>query len=215
MTRSKTSLALLSVLALGACNKELTPFSNPSLTSVNQPIVQRTDYVLDLSSTGAGLPITEAGRLSGWFESLGLGYGDRIFVDEPQGYGDPQGRQDVAGVAGKYGLLLSDGAPVTAGTVQPGTVRVIVSRSAAEVPGCPLWDGVAIGDRITASPNYGCATNSNFAAMVADPNDLVLGQAGNGSGDAATAVKAIRVYRDAEPTGKGGIKETSTTEGSN
>ena len=48
-------------------------------------------------------------------------------------------RGQVAQVAGEYGMLVQPGAPVTAGAVQPGTVRVVVSRRRAEVPGCPNW----------------------------------------------------------------------------
>jgi type IV pilus biogenesis protein CpaD/CtpE len=43
--------------------------------------------------------------------------------------------------------------------------------------------------------------------MIADPNDLVLGQAGGSAADAATGSKAIRVYRNATPTGVGGLKD--------
>jgi pilus assembly protein CpaD len=46
--------------------------------------------------------------------------------------------------------------------------------------------------------------------MVADPSDLVLGQAGSGTGDAATAAKAIKVYREAAPTGTKGLTEAQT-----
>ncbi|HEY0027734.1 MAG TPA: CpaD family pilus assembly protein [Allosphingosinicella sp.] len=200
---SKASLPALLALAasVSACSgttggtARIEP--NRSLYSTNQPVVQRTDYVLDLSAPGGDLGPEERGRLLGWFQSLGLGYGDRIFVD---GYA----RDQVARVAAEYGLLLSDGTPVTAGQVQPGSVRVIVSRSTAEVPSCPNWDNKA-GPSSTSS-NYGCATNSNLAAMVADPNDLVLGQVGDSAGDAATGSKAIRAYRNAAPTGASGLK---------
>jgi pilus assembly protein CpaD len=86
--------------------------------SLNQPVVQRTDYVLDLASaSGSGnLSATEKGRLRGWFDSLGIGYGDRVFVEEP--YGPGPGTADVASVAAEYGLLLSAGAPVTAGSAE-------------------------------------------------------------------------------------------------
>jgi pilus assembly protein CpaD len=172
--------------------------------SLNQPIVQRTDYVLDLSARDDGLSAVERARLGAWFSSLGVGYGDRIFVDEP--YGPGPARLDVARVAAEYGLLVGDGAPVLAGEVEPGMARVIVSRSIAYVPGCPNWK--ASGPSST-SANYGCATNSNLAAMIADPIDLVLGQAGTGT-DATTAAKAIKVYREAPPTGSKGLKEQSS-----
>jgi pilus assembly protein CpaD len=205
---SKASLPLFLVLgaSLSACsstaarNGSIEP--NRSLYSLNQPVVQRTDYVLDLAAAGGALSGEERGRLMGWFQSLGLGYGDRIFVEDPYGSG---GREQVAGVASEYGLLLSDGTPVTAGQVQPGAIRVVVSRSTAAVPGCPNWDRP--GGPSSTSSNFGCAVNSNLAAMVADPNDLVLGQVGSSATDAATGAKAIRFYRNATPTGVNGLQD--------
>ena len=207
MFRTKASVALLAAtIALGACTNTGTYAGvepNRSLYSENQPVVQRTEYVMDLNSSGSGLAAGERERLDAWFGSLGLGYGDRVWVEE--GYSG-QARQDVARVAADYGLLLSDGAPITAGAVGADAVRVIVSRSTASVPNCPNWDRV--GGPSSTSSNYGCAVNSNLAAMVADPADLVLGQAGSGTGDATTASKAIKVYREAPPTGTKGLTET-------
>jgi pilus assembly protein CpaD len=127
-------------------------------------------------------------------------------------YGDDPTRADVARVAAEYGILLSDAAPLVPGRPEPGAVRVIVSRSVAHVPGCPFWDNHQ--GPSTTSANYGCAVNSNLAAMIADPNDLVLGQAGSAADDPATAAKAIKTYRDAKPTGAGGLQAASS-KGSN
>jgi pilus assembly protein CpaD len=183
---------------------------NASLYSTNQPVVQRTDYVIDLATGPEGVPPTEIGRLHGWFQGLQVAYGDRIWIDEGAGgYADGTVREAIAGAASRYGLLIDDGAPVTAGAVQPGSVRIIVSRTTASVPGCPNWGG---GGLSSTSPNYGCATNSNLAAMIADPNDLVLGQTGS-SMDAATTSRAIRSYRDAPPTGTRGLQDVRTTGG--
>jgi pilus assembly protein CpaD len=173
------------------------------LDSVNQPIVQRSDFAIDLASPNGDLSALERGRLRGWFATLGLGYGDRIFVEDP--YGRTAAATDVARVTSEFGLLVSEGAPVTPGPLQPGTVRVIVSRSTATVPGCPALDN-GISASLT-SPNYGCAVNTNFAAMVADPQDLVLGQAGSVTGDTTVATKAIKVYRETPPSGTKGLQE--------
>ncbi|MFL6856786.1 MAG: CpaD family pilus assembly protein [Allosphingosinicella sp.] len=174
------------------------------LDSVNQPVVQRTDFAIDLASPNGDLSTLERGRLRGWFATLGLGYGDRIFVEDP--YGRSGAATDVAQVTSEFGLLLSEGAPVTPGPIPAGTVRVIVSRSTATVPGCPALDR-GISASLT-SPNYGCAVNTNFAAMVADPQDLVLGQAGSVTGDTTVATKAIKVYRETPPTGTKGLQES-------
>lgn len=214
MARVPTVAALaLAGLAAGGCvpDAPLSPHMNPSISSVQQPVVQRNDYLLDLATTGNGVSQGELDRLDAWFQSMALDYGDRISVDSGSGQPvDLATQRDVARVAGNYGMLLSDGAPVTTGQIAPGSVRVIVSRTTASVPGCPQWDPAEIGARITTSPNYGCATNSNLAAMIADPNDLVVGRTGDPSVDAATASKAIRTYRAKTPTGVGEVKQETT-----
>jgi pilus assembly protein CpaD len=181
------------------------PAPNRGLDSINQPVVQRTDYVLDLNSGGGGLSVADKSRLDAWFNSLGLGYGDRVFVDEAYA---SEAREDIARIAADYGLLIRLGAPVTTGAIPPGSIRVIVSRSSAAVPNCPHWSGR--GGQNSTSSNYGCAVNSNWAAMVADPSDLVLGQAGSGTSDGANAAKAIKVYRETPPTGTKGLTETQS-----
>lgn len=218
MARLTTTAALLAVgLATGGCMSDFanTPpemISNRTVYSENQPVVRRTDYVIDLSTGGSGVPASELGRLADWFDSLQLRYGDRISID--QAYPDVGVREDVARIVGQYGMLLSEGAPVTAGAVQPGAVRVIMSRSVATVPGCPNWRQRELsGAPISTESNFGCATNSNLAAMVANPVDLVSGQEGATVGDAETASKAIDAYRKAEPTGKSGLQQISTKGG--
>lgn len=216
MRRFKLSAALITVglgaAGCGPVTNGLTPISNPSLNSVNQPVVHRTDYVLDIGTSGSGVPAAEQDRLAAWLDSLQLGYGDRVFIDQA-GYGDPASRADVAAVVGRYGLLLSEGAPITAGAVQPGSVRVVVSRMTASVPGCPIWEDEIVGAPERTSTNYGCATNSNLAAMVANPSDLVRGQAGSVEGDPATTNKAIDAYRRRVPTGyTGEVRAESTGE---
>ena len=216
MARFTTAAAFaFAGLSLSGClpvDESLRPHFNPTITSVNQPVVQRTDYVFDLAGGAGGVSTSELQRLDAWFYSLDLGYGDRVSIDDGS-YGNGYARQGIASVAESYGLLLSDGAPVTAGRVPAGSVRVIVSRTTASVPGCPQWDANEIGARTTTSPNYGCATNSNLAAMIANPSDLVVGQAGDTSVDAATASKAIDTYRKKPPTGTAALKQEATSSG--
>lgn len=211
--RSITSLLVLGA-ALGACTTTGSGGGNEpnmSLYSVNQPVVQRTDFVLDLEAGPGGVSPAEVGRLHGWFQGLQVAYGDRISIDEPAGsYSDGSVREAVAEAAARYGLLVGDDAPVTNGEVQPGTVRIVVSRTNASVPNCPNWERSGLS---STSAGYGCATNSNLAAMIADPNDLVLGQTGSGTADPAATSRAIRSYRDAVPTGTRGLPATTTTGG--
>jgi len=198
-----TALALSLGFGLSACGTLNEGPQNMSLNSVNQPVVERNNYTLDLASGGSGLTVPEQARLADWFETMDLGYGDRIAVDDPAM--SPVVRQDVAAVASRFGILLSDTAPVTEGYVNPGNVRVVVTRSRAHVPGCPIWEdqyGIERGNQ--TSPGFGCAVNSNIAAMVADPEHLLNGASGSGETVVMTSNRAIDSYRNAQPTGGGG-----------
>jgi len=214
MARTKSLAALVAIgaaLTLPAAASAKKPpreknDASRGLDSLNQPVVQRTDYLLDLADNG-GLGDADIGRLGAWFGSLRLSYGDHVFVD----HGTSAGRADVARVAATYGLFLSEGAPILEGDVPMGAVRVIVSRTTASVPNCPNYD-VDRGPSSTSS-NYGCGVNSNLAAMVADPNDLVLGQVGSVVTDAHTSSKAIRFYRQSQPTGTKGLTDVTTRGG--
>lgn len=201
--------ALLALtLALAGCGGTV----NRGLESVHQPVVSRTDYVVDVAEGSNGLAPGERERLEGWFRSIGLAYGDRISVDDPTG--SPAAREDVAAVAGRHGILVSRLAPVTAGPIEPGTLRVVVSRASAVVPNCPDWSRHASPEFVgSGMSNYGCAANTNLAAMVANPEDLVRGEDPAGTIDASTAGKAIKSWREAKPTGEKGLKIESTKGG--
>lgn len=205
--RTRIAILLLASTVAGCTTPQVDQPSR-GLMAVNQPVVTRSDFAVDLAAPDGSLSGAEQARLDGWYKSLGLGYGDTVYVDGV--YAD-EARADVARVTGRYGLLVSGSAPVTAGSVQPGTVRVVVSRTRASVPDCPNWDRPAAPDFENHQiSNYGCALNTNIAAMVAHPGDLVHGREGEGLVDGLTASKAIQVYRTAKPTGEQGLQDINT-----
>ena len=210
---ASTALALTLVAGLSACATPGGSTANASVDSVNQPVVTRNNYTLDLMAVSSGLTVPEMARLSQWFETLVLGYGDRIAIDDPNA--SAAVREDVAAVAGRFGLLLDAAAPVTVGHLSPGNVRVVVTRSTAYVPNCPNWSGNANGNLgNNTSAGYGCAVNSNLAAMIADPQHLLEGAAGSGETVVMSSTKAIETYREAAPTGAAGLPQVSSQEGS-
>lgn len=208
---ARKSALIIVAAALSACQHVPYDQADRGLEPVNVPVVTRSDFSLDVAAPGGSLPASEAGRLDAWFRSLQLGYGDTIHVD---GAYSSAARDDVARVAGQYGMLLSNGTPVTQGTVPPDYIRVVVSRTRAEVPGCPNWS-------VPSNPNYnnrstsnfGCAVNGNLAAMVANPEDLIHGREGDPYVDAAAASRGIGLYYSTPPTGKKGLQDVSTKQG--
>jgi len=209
MRRHFVLLALVPALS-GCLATAQDTNANPArgLEAVNAPVVTRSDYAFDASTPDGSLPSSEAARLDAWFRSLQLGYGDSIYVDGPYAAG---AREEVARIAGQYGMMVSYGAPVTAGAVQPGTVRVVVSRTRATVPGCPNWSVPSQPNIENASmSNFGCGVNSNLAAMIANPEDLVHGREGSGVSDPNSATRAIGVYRSTAPTGTKGLQNVNS-----
>lgn len=205
--RTKLAIVLLGS-SLAAC---ATPQEHPgarALETVNQPVMSRATFVYDLNAPAGVLAPQEVARLDGWFRGLSLGYGDSIYVDG--GYADAV-RAQVSEVAANYGMLVLPAAPVSAGAISPGSVRVLVNRTRAEVPGCPNWS-------VPNSPNWtntslsnlGCAINTNYALMIANPEDLFYGREGSGVGNAATAAKAVEFYRKAPPSAGKGLQSVSS-----
>jgi pilus assembly protein CpaD len=207
--RSNFGLLLIASAALAGCGYHAAQGDVPArgVEPVNVPVVTRADYVFDAAAPGGSLAPAEKARLDAWFRGLGLGYGDTIYVDAA--YAD-SARYEVARIAGNYGMMVEPGAPVTSGPVAPGSIRVIVSRTRAQVPGCPNWSEPSQPNYSNKMmSNFGCGVNSNLAAMVANPEDLVRGREGTNLGNNQTSNKAVILYKSSPPTGKGGLQAVS------
>lgn len=193
-------------LALAGCASSA---DNRQLESVHQPVVSQNSFTLDITTGPGGISNSEQHRLAGWFEAMDLRYGDHIAIDDP--LASDTTRAAVETVVARYGLLLGSDAPVTPGYVNAGTVRIVLTRATATVPHCPDWsERTDTNLKNATSRNYGCATNSNIAAMVADPNHLLKGASSPGTTSTMSSNKAIDAYRKAAPTGEATLKQTSS-----
>jgi pilus assembly protein CpaD len=190
--RSKLVLIALGS-ALAGCSTVGRDLPDRGVAASNVPVVTTTNYVIDVAAPGGTLAPREAERLDAWFQTLGLGYGDTIYID---GNYAPAAQREVANVAGQYGMLVAHGSPVTVGAVGPDSIRVVVARHTADVPGCPNWRTPSQPNFENRSmSNYGCGVNANLAMQVAKPQDLLYGREGPSAIDAATGAKAILLYR--------------------
>lgn len=79
-------------------------------------------------------------------------------------------------------------------------IRITYIRYVAESPPCGDWStnlGYTAGN--VTPPNFGCATQRNIAAMVADPRDLLMPDT-SGQADAQRRLTVLDKYRKGEPT---------------
>ena len=200
----RLSLPLSASLGLLALTAGCAGAGQPGLETVHQPVVSQADYALDLALSGNRLAGDEAQRFEGWARNLQLGYGDRVTIEDPAGDA-PGAYRQIAEMVGRYGLLVGPAASIARAPLAPATIRVVVTRARATVPGCPDWRSDVAPDWVgNTSSNHGCAINRNLAAMVADPTHLVHGAEGPASADPAAATRAINIFRQAQPTGNGG-----------
>ncbi|BAV65946.1 CpaD family pilus assembly lipoprotein [Sphingobium cloacae] len=201
-------LGLIALIAIPGATQARGSKVNRSVDTIHQPVVSHAAYTFDVRPGMDGdLSVPEARRLNDWFASIGLGYGDRVsLTGDPAAVG-PALREGIANVVARHGLLIDEDSSAIAGTASEGGVRLIVRRAMASVPGCPNWSSKAETDaNLGASSNYGCAMNSNFAAMIANPEDLVRGQGSDSDLRTATSNRAISTYREKAPTGSGELK---------
>jgi len=74
--------------------------------------------------------------------------------------------------------------------------QAVVTGNTARVPNCPNWHSGSRNSVAETDANFGCAVNSNIAAMIVDPQDLLHGRTDPLTGrDAETAVRTVRANK--------------------
>jgi len=91
--------------------------------------------------------------------------------------------------------------------------KIEVSDGAASVPNCPDWSDSEANVGDGQSANFGCATRSNLAAMIANPDDLLRGQVATQT-DAVATARAMKAYRELIPTGTKEVEKVKAAGGS-
>jgi pilus assembly protein CpaD len=118
----------------------------------------------------------------------GFGYGDRLIIEG----GERPARQRLVEALAAPGRMVEVGGAVPDGR----GLRLTLVRTVATPPTCGDWSDPPTHDFSNLpNGNFGCATQSNLARMVADPNDLAGGAAA-GSFDSERMTVLIDAYRN-------------------
>ena len=210
MKKIATCTILVLSTALAGCNSP-AGYANRSLESVRQPVVSTSQHVFDLTTYGGEISPAELARLGEWADAIGLRYGDQIILEDGSLYGSSGALAAIRTELSKRGASINAVVSNASSTIGSGMMRLRVSRSTAHVPNCPDWSSRYTADPYNStSSNYGCATNGNLAAMVANPNDLVQGQSATDE-HTQHGVRAITTYRKKALTGAGELKQNTTS----
>ncbi|MCR9219045.1 MAG: CpaD family pilus assembly protein [Alphaproteobacteria bacterium] len=164
--RRRTILAGAALLLLAGCGAtKLDRGASEGGSEIRLDTVRSERLVGDLTVAQA------AEAAERFLTSIDFGYGDRLIV---QGGEEPARRRLAE-------ALAAPGRSVTAlaGPPDGRGLRLTLERTVATPPTCEDWSDPPTGDFSNLPRrNVGCATLSNLARMVADPNDLAAGRNG-------------------------------------
>lgn len=193
------NVAWLAALALSAC---AAPFNGPENVTD-----ERLTYPITVAPRMETLRVEYSGTMSpemdGRFTTFAKDYLENgngaISVSVPGG--DEQARRYFAARLSDLGVPAWRIVIANSETPSHGdAVELSYIRYAAQASECGDWSTNAAD---TASnmppPNFGCATQHNLAAMVADPRDLVSPHRDDPA-DAARRMTVLDKYRKGQPT---------------
>jgi pilus assembly protein CpaD len=195
--------SVAAVLLAGSCTGPMNELTLSNDGAVNHPITVAPHYntiKLPFSAANAGLLPDEEAR----FEDFVAGYlahaSGSISISPPAGADAPAAIRYFAERLAALGVSRSR---IMVGTHQAGgdgQVEIGYVGYVAEVDPCGDWskdlDQTAANQ---SAPNFGCATQHNIAAQVADPRDLIQPQAVS-AGDATRRSTALGNYEKGKVT---------------
>jgi pilus assembly protein CpaD len=189
------SLATIAVLAIGACTHDAEVYDRMTPVSVRHPItVEPSIRELQISAGAHGL--TEADRLrvrAVAREYLAVGHGPFVIASA-----GGRTQADAIAAAQKEGVSRDR---IEIATYHGGSGAVIsYTMYTATGPECGNFgEDITFSPENKSSPNFGCATQKNMAAMLEDPRDLIAPR-GEEPASSARRATVIKAYREGQNT---------------
>lgn len=189
------------VLALSACASVTNGAHDAYTVAERHPVTvdqQTTTLLVPIDATRSGLARAELGAIEEFVTAYRTrGYGP-ITVSAPSGAQAARAAGQTA--ADVRRALFAAGVPYEAmrGASlrggDEGAVVVSFSAYAASAPECGVYRGELVSRlKNRPHPSFGCATQANLAAMIADPRDLHQASPADDAGDADLIENGIRM----------------------
>jgi pilus assembly protein CpaD len=136
----------------------------------------------------------QASGLSDFMTRNSIHEGDAVTVEAPDSPSTLRDARQTA-VLAELRAFHIQAASATDSTLAVDTIRVHADRTVIIAPGCPDWTKPEADEpNNLPSSNYGCATEANLAAMIANPADLAKPKEG-GKSDAVALARGVEAYR--------------------
>ena len=199
-------------LMLAACAPNSAGLrDNAGLESIHKASVSFQQSVHPLTIGKDGLSAEESAALDSFVNGMGLSFADRITLQSGEAARAEQYRDWLNAALGRHGLAISS---VQQGTgFAPGRAQLVIDRATVSLPDCGRHtQPLPVNWQNQNMSNYGCATASNIATMVANPADLVSGNTLSLQPASAVA-KPVEAWNAHELTGITGGKQGWTAQG--
>lgn len=210
----RTGFLCVTMLSLAACQHTRSAEStyDPRFMEYEQrhPLtLQQQEHNLPLlvGANASGLTSGDRTALSGFMQSYQSQGEGSLRIRVPQGSMNASAAHNalgdihdvVAAAGGNPSGILVERYEVNNSTAH-APILVIFDRIEAVTNECGTWsDNFNPSHERTDYYNFGCASQSNFGAMLADPRDLVRPR-GVGYPDAGRRAEVLAAYRRGEPT---------------
>ena len=195
-------LFALGLLVLSAaCNPGTMDWKAVEAPNDNQVVFTRLSHVVRFAPNGAGLAPAEATRLDAFLARQAIDRGDEVTIYPGSGaIGERQRDAVMRHLAARNLGPVAGAAPDGQGKAAADQVTIKVGRYVVVPPKCANWSKPAHLDYgNTTMSNLGCSTDAALGRMVAQPRDLVRGQA-TGPADAERSAAAVKRYREGKET---------------
>jgi pilus assembly protein CpaD len=202
-------LLLVGMLSLAACDTgfDSAEKSDPLPPKHNQVELVAVDHDVNFARGAKSVAPGEIAGLSNFLRDNAVGDGDTVTVDNPKGASSLTAARQAA-VLTELKALHVRAASTPATTQVANAVRIHITHAVVIAPQCPDWSKPeADNSDNSPSSNFGCATEADLAAMVANPADLAKGRV-SGTADGAVLARGVELYRSGKLSntlsGKGG-----------
>ena len=173
---------LSSLLLLGACDLRLNEHvmearerSTYDFRKGNRVDLVQFNHQVAFKGNAVVPSDAQLDKLDAFLKRINLGYGDQVAL---QG-STPARRGALEVYLQRQGLPIQI-ASIAGSGAQPtsDSVKIVVERHVVTPPQCPNWSNFdGDNERNTPGSHFGCSVDSSLGYMIANPKDLVEGQA--------------------------------------